>query len=76
MPDLHPDEAPEEYEAPVIVPLGSVNDLTQSAQDGSITTTTISSDRSLKQEIEPLEDALARLRMVGTRSGAPETWDI
>ncbi len=67
MPDLHPEET-SEYEAPAIVSLGSVDELTRGVPDGnSVTTTGIDSDRMLKQEIEPLEDALARLRSVRTR---------
>ena len=68
MPDIHPDETPEEYKAPAIVRLGSVDELTRGDIDSSVNTTTgFDSDRILKQEIEPLENALVRLRSVQTR---------
>ena len=68
MPDLHPDETPQEYEPPAIVRLGSVDELTAGRFDSSVNTTTgIDSDRLLKQEIESLENALARLRWMQAR---------
>ena len=66
MPDLRPDET-QDYEAPAIVSLGAIDDLTRGEIDGSVTTTAIQSDRLLKHEIEPLENALARLRSVQPR---------
>ena len=35
MTDLHPDATPQEYEPPAIVPLGSLDDLTQGVPDRS-----------------------------------------
>jgi hypothetical protein len=60
-----PGTVEEPYEAPAIVTLGSIADLTAEAGDDSSLTTP--SDRFLKQDIEALPDSLERLRTIRTR---------
>ncbi len=66
MTDLHANEP--QYEPPAIISLGSVDELTAGVIDSSPNdgTTTGASDQVLKQDIAPVENPVALLRLIGT----------